>query len=98
MQSSMFTYSRLRARSGSFNFTSGYWMVTAGVNRCLNVTFIPMRTVQMERKISLKYCFIARSEHHPDACADDARERPGGQDLPRDIHELVHPKPGERPP
>ena len=33
MQSSMFTYRRFRARSGSFSFTSGYWIVTAGVNR-----------------------------------------------------------------
>src|ERR1051325_2429721 len=104
MQSSMLTYNRFRARSGSFNLTSGYWMVTAGVKRWLNVTFIPTRIVQTDWKISLKYLpitffpRICSSQHHPRSDSHDAGERPGSQHFPRNVHQLIDAQPGKRPP
>src|ERR1051325_11597546 len=104
MQSSMLTYNRFRARSGSFSLTSGYWMVTAGVKRWLNVTFMPTRTVQTDWKISLKYLpitFFPRirsSQHHPGSDPHDTGERPGSQHFPRNVHQLVDAQARKRPP
>jgi len=41
--------------SGSFSLTSGYWMVTERVNRCLHVTFIPISTVTTPSQMLRKY-------------------------------------------
>src|SRR3712207_6827951 len=94
MQRSMSTVSSPRLRSGSSRLYSGYWRVIFCWKRCLRVTPIPF-------KIPCPTCGtlenLLQNKHR---CCDDEQpdERQRDEHLPAEVHELVHPEPGDAPP
>src|SRR5215210_53556 len=94
MHRSMSTVSIPRLRSGSCRLYSGYWRVTFFSKRCLRVIPIPF-------SIPCPTCgirtFLLQDEHR-----SGRHEQPDegyrDEDLPAEIHELIHPQTGDGPP
>src|SRR3712207_9113040 len=89
MHRSMSTVSMPRLRSGSGRLYSGYWRVTFPWKRCLRVTPIPF-------SIPCPTCgirtFLLQDEHRAGR-DEQPNEGNGYEDLPPEVHELVHPQP-----
>src|SRR3712207_2478920 len=94
MHRSISTVSIPRLRSGSGRLYSGYWRVTFPSKRCLRVTPIPF-------SIPCPSCgirtFLLQNENRAGR-NEQPDEGYRDEDLPSEIHELVHPQSGDGPP
>src|ERR687894_1448195 len=93
MQRSMSTVSIPRLRSGSARLYSGYWRVIFCPKRCCSVTPIPF-------KMPCPTCGIKNLLENKHRAGRDEQPDQGyrDEDLPAEVHELVHPEAWHAPP
>src|SRR5215208_5501596 len=99
MQRSMSTVSMPRLRSGSSRLYSGYWRVIFCPKRCCKVTPIPFKMPVRLVAYPKPFLGAERGEHEDQPRRhEQPDQRYGNQNLPAEVHELVHPEAGYAPP
>src|SRR5215210_9019746 len=100
MQRSMSTVSIPRLRSGRSRLYSGYWRVIFCPKRCCRVTPIPFKMPCPTCGIFRTFPLSAERGEHEDQPRryEQPDQRYGNQDLPAEVHELVHPEARHAPP
>src|SRR5215203_1445700 len=99
MQRSMSTVSIPRLLSGRSRLYSGYWRVIFCPKRCWRVTPIPFKMPCPNCGISETFLGAKRGEQeHQPRRHEQPDQRHRNQNLPAEVHELVHPQARHAPP